>query len=75
MVRSRPSSYSLVASPRYQTFPSLSWAYQSKVSSTSRPSSVTTSWTTVASMPRMVLVSGRTVTTTRCSDPSPSLSR
>ena len=30
-----PSSNSAVSSPRYQTFPSVSWAYQSKVSSTS----------------------------------------
>ena len=33
-----PSSNSAVSSPRYQTLPSASWAYQSKVSSISSPS-------------------------------------
>ncbi len=59
----------------YQTFPHRSWAYQSYVSSTVAPSSVTRSWTTVASMPRIVLVRSVTVTTTRISPPFPSVSR
>ena len=32
-----PFSYSVVSSPRYQTLPCWSWAYQSSVSSTSFP--------------------------------------
>jgi hypothetical protein len=46
-----PSSYSAVSSPKYHTFPSESWAYQSRVSSTISPSVVTVSRTTRASMP------------------------
>src|SRR5919112_2997889 len=37
-------------SPRYQTFPALSWAYQSSVISTGAPFSVTVSRTTRASI-------------------------
>src|SRR5688572_19519426 len=70
-----PFSYSAVSSPRYQRFPAESWAYQSRVSSTSAPSAVTTSWTTRASMPRStVYVSSSTVTSTRWTPPSPSVS-
>src|SRR5918995_7307702 len=69
-----PFSYSLVVSPRYHTFPHTSCAYQSNVFSTSSPRSLTTSWTTVASMPSMSLVRSSTVTVTRC-DPSKSNSR
>ena len=71
-----PFSYSFVASPRYQTFPHLSCAYQSSVTSTSSPSSVTTSWTTLAVMPFAILFVFRvTVTTTLCFVPSGSVSR
>ncbi len=37
VLTTRPSSYSLVFSPKYQTLPRRSCAYQSKVSSTSSP--------------------------------------
>ncbi len=71
-----PFSYSAVASPRYQTFPQRSCAYQSSVTSTSSPSSVTTSWTTLAVIPFAIrLVFLVTVTTTRCFVPSGSVSR
>ena len=43
-----PSSYSVVSSPRYQMLPSASCAYQSSVTSTGTPSSVTSSCTTRA---------------------------
>ena len=52
-----PSLKSLVSSPKYQTLPSRSWAYQSKVSSLGLPSSVTVSWTTTVSIPMIFLVS------------------
>ena len=71
-----PFSYSVVSSPRYQMFPSLSWAYQSSVTSTNSPSSVTTSCTTRASMPfAIVFVRSVTVTTTFWFAPSLSVSR
>ena len=50
-----PFSYSVVSSPRYQMLPALSWAYQSSVTSTGSPSSVTTSCTTRASTPFAIL--------------------
>src|SRR5215210_6349516 len=71
----RPSSYSAVSSPRYQTFPSASCAYRSRVSSTVTPSAVTRSCTTRASMPMAtVRISSRTVTSTRWTVPSASVS-
>src|SRR6266508_2424599 len=69
-----PFSYSLVFSPRYHTFPQVSWAYQSKVFSTRWPFSVTTSWTTVASMPRIFFLLVVTVTVTFREVPRRSLS-
>ena len=75
-VVSAPSSNSAVFSPRYQTLPAVSWAYQSTVSSISLPSSVTVSRTTAASMPfASRLVSDDTVTTTLTTAPSWSISR
>ena len=56
------SSYALVASPRYQMLPPESWAYQSKVSSTSSPSERATSWTIRARMPSIILVRFNTLT-------------
>src|SRR6266498_1134262 len=70
-----PFSYSFVFSPRYHTLPHVSWAYQSKVFSTRWPFSVTTSWTTVASMPRICFAWVVTVTRTFCEDPWGSVSR
>ena len=71
-----PSSYSVVASPRYQTLPASSCAYQSSVTSTGSPCSVTTSWTTRAVIPlAMRFTLSVTVTTTRCRVPSVSVSR
>ncbi len=71
-----PFSYSAVRSPRYQMLPSESWAYQSSVTSTGSPAWLTTSWTTRASIPLAIrFVSPLTVTTTRCTPPSPSISR
>jgi hypothetical protein len=67
-----PSSYSLVSSPRYHTFPSRSWAYQSNVSSFSSPPENTRSCTTVASMPWIVLCRSVTTTTVRSGSPSAS---
>src|SRR5215210_6086492 len=46
-----PFSYSAVSSPRYQTLPAPSWAYQSYVISTGCPFRLTTSWMTLASTP------------------------
>jgi hypothetical protein len=40
----------------YQTLPSSSWAYQSKVRSTGAPCSETVSRTTVDAMPRITFV-------------------
>src|SRR5262245_60012036 len=52
-----PPWYSFVSSPKYQTFPARSCAYQSSVSSTTCPPTVTRSRTTVVTTPRMVFVS------------------
>ena len=71
-----PFSYSVVSSPRYQMLPARSCAYQSSVTSTSFPSSVTTSCTTRAVTPFAISFVRRvTVTTTRCRAPSESVSR
>ena len=71
-----PFSYSVVSSPRYQMFPRLSCAYQSSVTSTNWPFSVTTSRTTRAVIPLAIrLVRSVTVTTTFCLVPSESVSR
>ena len=51
-----------MSSPRYQTFPCLSWANQSNVFSSTVPSWVDTSLTTVAVMPSMTFVCAVTVT-------------
>ena len=57
-------------------FPALSWAYQSSVTSTGSPPSVTTSRTTRAVTPLAIsLVRSVTVTTTFCRVPSESVSR
>src|SRR4051812_19320544 len=58
-----PCSYSLVSSPKYQTVPVRSWAYQSSVSSFRAPSSRTVSRTSTHSTPAMVRVRLVTVTT------------
>ena len=59
----RPCSKLLESSPRYQTFPSLSWAYQSNVRSRTVPSWVVAiSRTTVAVIPSMTFLSAVTVT-------------
>ena len=72
----RPSSNSAVSSPRYQTLPSPSWAYQSKVSSISSPSSVTVSRTIRAVTPFAIsFVSLLTVTRTSIGLPASSSSR
>ncbi len=71
-----PFSYSVVASPRYQTFPHRSCAYQSSVTSTGSPSSVTTSWTTLARTPFAIsFVRSRTETTIFWTVPSGAVSR
>lgn len=58
-----PSAYSAVSSPKYQTFPNRSWAYQSNVSSARSPfAEKTWSCTTVVVTPRITFV--RPVTTT-----------
>jgi hypothetical protein len=75
IVVARPSRYSRPISPSCQTLPSLSWANQSSVLSRTRSPSVTTSRTTLASMPSTVLVRRRTVTSTRRASPSASVSR
>src|SRR3954447_2533572 len=64
-VSTLPPSYSLVSSPKYQTLPDRSCAYQSSVSSSSVPSSLTTSCTTVVVTPPTTRVLGVTVTTVR----------
>src|SRR3954447_2315058 len=52
-----PSAFSVaVFSPRYQTLPALSWAYQSFVRSASRPRWYTRSSMTVARMPSIGFV-------------------
>ncbi len=70
-----PLSNSFVSSPRYQTFRSASCAYQSYVSSFTFPSSVRTSCTTSASMPRIRFALFVTVTSARLTFPSASASR
>jgi hypothetical protein len=71
-----PLSYSAVDSPRYQTLPPASWAYQSSVSSTAAPSCVTTSCTTRAVMPLAIFfVSFVTVISTSLTVPLVSVSR
>ena len=67
MLTTLPSSDSLVFSPKYHTFPRRSWAYQSRVSSTSSPPMKARSRTTTVSTPCTVLVLGVTVTTSRLS--------
>ena len=57
----RPPFSSSASSPMYQTFPCLSWAYQSKVRSTGFPCSETVSRTTVQRTPSTYLM--RCVTT------------
>ena len=71
-----PFRYSPVCSPRYQTLPTSSCAYQSSVISTGSPFSVTVSRTTLASTPlAIILVSSVTSTTTFCRPPEVSVSR
>ena len=71
-----PSSNSAVCSPRYQTLPSPSCAYQSKVSSITSPSEVTVSRTTRAVTPFAIrFVALLTVTRTSSAFPSSSSSR
>src|SRR5262245_19800897 len=70
VVISVPWSYVLVSSPKYQTFPCLSCAYQSNVSSITEPSAIlTTSWTTVIGTVRIVFLS-RVTSTVLNSSPS-----
>ena len=57
-----PSSYSNVSSPRYQMLPPESWAYQSRVSSTTSSPERTTSRTTRARMPSIIVVLRVTLT-------------
>ena len=61
-----------MSSPKYQTVPSWSWAYQSRVSSASLPFTNSWSLTTVAVTPSICLVSCATVTTSTAASP-PSL--
>src|ERR1700716_1173338 len=63
-----PLVYSLVSSPKYQTLPAVSWAYQSDVRSSSAPD--TMSRTTIVRTPRMSLVSLVTVSSIRSGSPS-----
>src|SRR5947207_15869515 len=65
-----PSSNAAVRSPRYQTLPARSWAYQSSVLSSTVPLWVATSLTTVALTPRIVFVRSSTLTTSRWVWPS-----
>ena len=62
---SRPWAYSRLFSPNCQTLPSASWAYQSKVSSTSWPSTAVLSRTTTHSTPMTSRVADVTSTTLR----------
>jgi hypothetical protein len=50
----------------YQTFPALSWAYQSKVCSMGLPRDETVSRTTVHGTPRMVFVIEVTTMSSLC---------
>src|SRR4029453_8451058 len=59
------SSSSLVSSPKYQTFPSLSCAYQSSVTSNGVPLWLATSLTTTQVTPRITFVSAETLTSSR----------
>ena len=60
-----------MCSPKYQTFPCESCAYQSLVTSTGLPCSRTMSLTTRASMPSaIVFVLSVTLITWRCLEPS-----
>ena len=52
----RPFLNSRESSPMYQTFPNLSWAYQSKVRSIGLPRDETVSRTTTLDTPRMTFV-------------------
>src|SRR5262245_49859369 len=72
-----PFLYSAVSSPKYQTLPSASCAYQSKVSSCSAPSALTSSRTTVQTTPMIVLVSSVTsvVVTSPADSPDPSITQ
>ena len=55
MLTTFPFSNSLVSSPKYHTFPCLSWAYQSNVFSVSSPFTNTRSSTTTTGTPRIIL--------------------
>src|SRR5215204_4660404 len=66
-----PLAYSAVSSPKYQTFPNRSWAYQSNVSSARSPfAEKTWSCTTVVVTPRITFVRSVTTTTLRSRSPS-----
>src|SRR5918995_2332870 len=66
-----PSAYSAVSSPKYQTFPNRSCAYQSNVSSARSPfAEKTWSCTTVVVTPRITFVRSVTDTTLRSRSPS-----
>src|SRR6266540_5462089 len=65
-----PFTKSEESSPRYQTLPCLSCAYQSKVFSSRLPPTSTWSRTTVARMPRITFVLWVTKTETRRAFPS-----
>ena len=66
-----PLAYSAVSSPKYQTFPNRSWAYQSNVSSARSPfAEKTWSCTTVVVTPRITFVRSVTTTTLRSRCPS-----
>src|SRR5262245_42939722 len=66
-----PLTYSAVSSPKYQTFPNRSCAYQSSVSSARSPfAEKTWSWTTVVVTPRITFVRSVTTTTLRSRCPS-----
>ena len=70
-----PFSYSAVCSPRYQMLPSASWAYQSRVSSTTAPSGGhQVVHDAGLDAQATVCVSSSTVTSTRCTAPSASVS-
>src|SRR5262245_17495387 len=64
----RPSTSSKVLSPKYQTFPSLSCANQSSVSSVTSPPTDTVSCTSTQVTPRIVFVLCVTANST-CSPP------
>src|SRR5215211_782447 len=64
-----PFLYSLEFSPKYQTLPFLSWAYQSKVFSVRLPCAHTLSSTTTHFTPIICLVEWVTVITSRSAFP------